>query len=87
MKLYRQFGHCGSTKLLKVLKIAGKLEKSLEHSIPEAIAGSDICQMYGRIAGKPEDSCPLSRAFNELIAADLHQLTLYPEKNLVFAHY
>ena len=74
-KLHRQFGHCGSGKLGKLLSSQTTVGKDIMSKIEKIIQSCDICIKYGRAQPKPSVGLPQSIEFNGCVSLDLHQLT------------
>ena len=83
-KLHIQFAHCSSEKLLTLLKHAWYECGSLAHRLQEMCKKCKICIGNSRNRPRPKVGLPLAHKFNDVVAMDLHQLSL--KENLWFLH-
>ena len=74
-KLHKQFCHCSSEKLLKLLKNAGYKSKRLGEEVTKVQAECDVCKQNKRNRPKPIVSAYQAERFNETVAMDLHQFS------------
>lgn len=74
LKLHRRFAHANSARIIKLLKNAGKHDKSLEKELIGLDNTCDFCFKHKRASPRPSVSLPLANEFNELVAIDLKQI-------------
>ena len=72
MKLHRQFAHCGSTRLEKLIAKSGA--KVVNCTVAEVVRDCEVCQRFGRATPKPSVSYPISMEWNNTVAMDLHEM-------------
>ena len=75
-KLHKQYGHCTSEQLYKLLKNANLQEfKHLsQKDVENILSDCEICRMQKRAPRRPIVSLPLATDVNESVCIDLHQL-------------
>ena len=72
-KLHRQFCHCSSEKLKKLINSSEIWKEDLEiyDLVDEVSNNCEICQMYKKAPAIPVVSLPLANEFNGVVAMDL----------------
>ena len=80
LKLHKQFGHCTTAALTKLLKEAGQVVDIRD--IETVVSACNICKRTAKKPLKPVVALAQSTKFNECIAMDLHQI----EPGLYYRH-
>ena len=71
LKLHRRFAHASSSRIIKLMRNAGKSNKELEKELEILQKSCDFCLKHQRASPRPTVCLPLANQFNELIAMDL----------------
>ena len=75
IKLHRQFGHCKSSRLIKLLEKSDFHEKKFFDLIIQCEEACEICQMHSRTPMRPVVCISRASDFNESVAVDLKAIT------------
>ena len=84
IKLHRQLGHCSPEMLQALLKDAGLIMPDLWSKLSKIHQNCDICKLQSKKRPVPCVGMPLSSAFNDVLAMDLHQVA--NERSTWFLH-
>ena len=71
IKLHKQFGHAGSSKLLDLVRKAGVTNEKLDKSIRDAVDFCDVCKRLKKPSPRPVVGFSLADDFNEAVSMDL----------------
>ena len=75
LKLHRQFCHCSSAKLTRLIKLSKLWKEEVEREIVDHLdfisKNCDICKMYKKTPSVPVVSLPVASFFNDVVAMDL----------------
>ena len=89
-KLYRQFAHASSEKLLKLLKSAGKPwchDKEPHNEILKVSKNCNICKLYKKPSPRPVFGMRMDSRFQECVASSFTKVKSYSIQLTMPQHY
>ena len=70
-KLHKQFAHPSSERLIKLIRNAGIIDKSVGGIVDDVTTSCDVCKRFKKAPPRPAVGFPLATVFNETVALDL----------------
>ncbi len=70
-KLHKQFAHLSSERLIKLIRNAGIIDKSVGDIVDDVTTSCDVCKRFKKAPPRPAVGFPLATVFNETVVLDL----------------